>query len=158
MSNILAYRRFPHVNILTSTDNKRSSRGPRTLFFTWNYTDNFCMLTIHISLNLLKGIKISLWVLSRQLKISDDGRCVDKKFWVKTNPEKYQRKKNLGNQGEVKKWWEGGTLLFLSRKWQEWNDGPGKDTWVDLLIRSRAAQKYSDMLTSLVIWSQSNHL
>lgn len=74
------------------------------------------MLTIHISLNLLKGIKISLWVLSRQLKNSDDSRSADKKFWVKTNPEKYQRKKNLGNQGEVKKWWEGGTLLFLSRK------------------------------------------
>jgi len=68
---------------------------------------------------------------------------------VKKNPDNYQRKSNLGSQGKAKQ--SGGKAVLCC-----FCPGNGRSEMTDLgrtnlLIRSRAAQKYLDILISFVI-------
>lgn len=138
MSNSLGCRRHPHVLVSNSKNTKKwPSRG---LLFIWNHADGFCMLKIHTDL-ILKELRFHYGFFLDNWKIQVTVNLRIHKG-IKKDPENYQRKKNLRSQREVKHSGGKATLLFLSRKWMEWNEGPGKD----MSGFTNQEQKYSEIL------------
>lgn len=94
---MLGCRKHP-CDIVSSSKNtkKLPSRG----LFIWNYADGFCVLKIHIDLS-LKELRLSygFFLDNQRIQVAVDLRIHK---GVKKNPENYQRKRNLGSQGEVK--------------------------------------------------------